>query len=36
MKQQPKFGHGPNKSLQGTFDPPPILLPQNVRRLKRP
>lgn len=26
----------PNKALQGTFDPPPILLPQNVRRLKRP
>ena len=25
-----------NKSLQGTFDPLPILLPQNRHRLKRP
>ena len=25
----------PNKSLQRTFDPPPALLPQSRRRLKR-
>lgn len=25
-----------NNTLQGTFDPPPALLPQSMRRLKRP